>query len=266
MNDVFEEQQNFFDFLLNEINNNKLSHAYLIETNNYQNTNLLIKELLKLLLCKNKVNNLKCSCNLCNLIENELYPDIRYIYPDGNNIKKEQLIELKEQFQNKSAYDNKQIYVITDATKLNSSSANTMLKFLEEPEENIIAILVCDNRYKVIDTIVSRCQILSLKESIETSFGDEIKNLAVLLCDKNKGFKNYDEILEMLQDKKNMTYLLKQIEKYIFSLLGKSSFLSYNDNQIIKIISILEKIINKSDYNTNFKLLIDDLLVEISEV
>ena len=265
MNDVFEEQQNFFDFLLNEINNNKLSHAYLIETNNYQNTSLLIKELLKLLLCKNKVNNLKCSCNLCNLIENELYPDIRYIYPDGNNIKKEQLIELKEQFQNKSAYDNKQIYVITDATKLNSSSANTMLKFLEEPEENIIAILVCDNRYKVIDTIVSRCQILSLKESIETYFGDEIKNLAVLLCDKNKGFKNYDE-LEILQDKKNMTYLLKQIEKYIFSLLGKSSFLSYNDNQIIKIISILEKIINKSDYNTNFKLLIDDLLVEISEV
>ena len=263
MNDVFEEQQNFFAFLLNEINNNKLSHAYLIETNNYQNTNLLIKELLKLLLCKNKVNNLKCSCNLCNLIENELYPDIRYIYPDGNNIKKEQLIELN---QNKSAYDNKQIYVITDATKLNSSSANTMLKFLEEPEENIIAILVCDNRYKVIDTIVSRCQILSLKESIETSFGDEIKNLAVLLCDKNKGFKNYDEILEILQDKKNMTYLLKQIEKYIFSLLGKSSFLSYNDNQIIKIISILEKIINKSDYNTNFKLLIDDLLVEISEV
>lgn len=266
MNDVFEEQQNFFDFLLNEINNNKLSHAYLIETNNYQNTSLLIKELLKLLLCKNKVNNLKCSCNLCNLIENELYPDIRYIYPDGNNIKKEQLIELKEQFQNKSAYDNKQIYVITDATKLNSSSANTMLKFLEEPEENIIAILVCDNRYKVIDTIVSRCQIISLKESIETYFGDEIKNLAVLLCDKNKGFKNYDEILEILQDKKNMTYLLKQIEKYIFSLLGKSSFLSYNDNQIIKIISILEKIINKSDYNTNFKLLIDDLLVEISEV
>lgn len=266
MNDVFEEQQNFFDFLLNEINNNKLSHAYLIETNNYQNTSLLIKELLKLLLCKNKVNNLKCSCNLCNLIENELYPDIRYIYPEGNNIKKEQLIELKEQFQNKSAYDNKQIYVITDATKLNSSSANTILKFLEEPEENIIAILVCDNRYKVIDTIVSRCQILSLKESIETYFGDEIKNLAVLLCDKNKGFKNYDEILEILQDKKNMTYLLKQIEKYIFSLLGKSSFLSYNDNQIIKIISILEKIINKSDYNTNFKLLIDDLLVEISEV
>ena len=266
MNNVFEEQQNFFDLLLNEINNNKLSHAYLIETNNYQDTSLLIKELFKLLLCKNKVNNLKCGCNLCNLIDNELYPDIRYIYPDGNNIKKEQLMELKEQFQNKSAYDNKQIYVITDAAKLNSSSANTMLKFLEEPEENIIAILVCDNRYKVIDTIVSRCQILSLKESRETSFSDEIKDLAVLLCDKNKSFKNYDVILELLQDKKNMTYLLKQTEKYIFSLLGKSSFLSYNDSQIIKIISILEKIINKSEYNTNFKLLIDDLLVQISEV
>jgi hypothetical protein len=63
-----------------------------------------------------------------------------------------------------------------------------------------------------------------------------------------------------------MTDLLKQIEKYIFSLLGKSSFLSYNDNQIIKIISIFEKTINKSEYNTNFKLLLDDLLVQIMEV
>jgi DNA polymerase III delta prime subunit len=266
MKDVFVEQQNFFQFISSEIKNNKLSHAYLIETNNYKNTDELVKEVLKLILCKDKVDNNDCDCNLCSLVENELYPDIKYIYPDGNYIKKEQLIELKEQFQNKSVYENKQIYVISDATKLNSSSANTILKFLEEPEENIIAILIANSRYKVIDTIVSRCQILSLKTDDNTQFSDEIKNLAVLLCDKNKNFRNYDDIIELVEDKKNFIVMLKEVEQYIFSLLGKNEFLSYNDSQIIKIISIIEKTNTKCEYNTNFKLILDDLLVQILEV
>ena len=50
-----------------------------------------------------------------------------------------------------------------EADKLNMSSANTILKFLEEPEDDIVAILVANNRYAVIETILSRCQVLSLK-------------------------------------------------------------------------------------------------------
>ena len=55
--------------------------------------------------------------------------------------------------------------IIKETEKLNASSANTILKFLEEPEDGIIAILLTDNRYHVLDTILSRCQILSLKEN-----------------------------------------------------------------------------------------------------
>ena len=38
-------------------------------------------------------------------------------------------------------------YIIKNAERLNPSSANTILKFLEEPEDNIIAILLTNNRY-----------------------------------------------------------------------------------------------------------------------
>ena len=64
---------------------------------------------------------------------------------------------------------------------MNSFSANTILKFLEEPNENIIAFLLTNNRYHVIDTIVSRCQILSLKES----------NYDCKINDDNINFLNY---------------------------------------------------------------------------
>ena len=61
------------------------------------------------------------------------------------------------------------LFIIYNAEKLNTSSANTILKFLEEPEENIIAVLTTDNRYQVLDTILSRCQNLvfapNLKEN-----------------------------------------------------------------------------------------------------
>ena len=35
------------------------------------------------------------------------------------------------------------------------------MKFLEEPADDIIAILIADNRYNLLPTIVSRCQIIS---------------------------------------------------------------------------------------------------------
>ena len=163
MIDVLDEQKLFFDFIRKEIMDNKVSHAYLIETNGYENIDIVVKEFTKLLLCKNRKENCNdCQCNICQLINSECYPDIKIIQSEGNYIKKEQLLSIKDEFKNKSMYGNKQIYIISDASKLNGSSANTMLKFLEEPEEDIIAILLVDNRYKVLDTILSRCQVHSL--------------------------------------------------------------------------------------------------------
>ena len=123
MEDIFNQQLNFFNFIEKEIDNNRISHAYLIETNNYAGTDMLIKEFLKYLLCKVKRTNRSCNCKICNLIDNNSYPDIENIYADGNYIKKEQLIEVQDNFRNKSNYDNKQIYIIWDAERLNSSSA-----------------------------------------------------------------------------------------------------------------------------------------------
>ena len=79
------------------------------------------------------INDESANC----LIDNGNYPDLKIIEPDGNVIKKVQLLSLQEQFKNKSFLNNKMIYVIKEAEKLNDSSGNTILKFLEEPEEDI---------------------------------------------------------------------------------------------------------------------------------
>ena len=261
MEDVLVEQKNFFDFINNEKNKNRISHAYLIETCDYDKIDDLITEFLKILLCS---GDEKKDLKLSHLIDSKLYPDIKYIKADGASIKKEQLIALMDEFKNKSMYDNKQVYIIEDATKLNMSSANTMLKFLEEPEENIIAILIANNKYKVIDTILSRCQVISLNASEKNNFSDETESLAKMIC-SNSNFLFFDNILEIIPDRVTALDKLKELENYLFYERNNSLFgLTLEKN--ISIISILEEILEKLNYNVNYKLIIDDLLISILEV
>ena len=80
-------------------------------------------------------------------------------------IKKEQLEELQKEFSTTGIQSNYRIYIIKNAERLNTSAANSILKFLEEPEPNIIAILMTDNLYQMLDTIISRCQIISFSKN-----------------------------------------------------------------------------------------------------
>ena len=167
LDDFLLEQPLAVKILKNAINKNKIVHAYLFETNGYHRKEDLIFSFIKSLLCPNKffASN-KCSkCNVCQMIEDKCYPEVKIINPDGMWIKKEQLDELQQEFSKKAVIGTKKIYIINEAEKMNTSAANSILKFIEEPVPNIIAILVTDNIYQLLDTIISRCQIVTLKKT-----------------------------------------------------------------------------------------------------
>jgi len=167
MLDKYKDKQYIaYKILKNAITKNKTSHAYLFEANGVKDTKSLAISFAKSLLCPNKyTNNDNCvNCTQCQNIDKNCFLELKIISPDGMWIKKEQLDELQKEFSMKSVESDKKVYIIENADRLNASSANTILKFLEEPSENIIAILIADNAYQVLETIVSRCQIISLKK------------------------------------------------------------------------------------------------------
>jgi len=43
---------------------------------------------------------------------------------------------------------------------------NILLKLLEEPPENTVIILIAENRDQLLNTILSRCQIVSVQGSV----------------------------------------------------------------------------------------------------
>ncbi len=283
MESLSTNKKQFFDIIQNFFALDKLSHAYLIEIDNYDTDMSYIYTFVKMILCKKQKNMVfdpSCSsCNLCHLIDNGQYPDLMVIEPEGQWIKRNQLMELKSEYQNKSMLNNKRIYIIKQADKLNSSSANTILKFLEEPEEDIIAILVTTNRYQILETILSRCQILSLKESqLSSSFSDNAFLLLKYMLEKESLFIHYSEILEqILIDKETTKTMIFEIENICIDYLNYcsdsaqfssteqiiSAFKNTNMQQIVKIIQILEEEKEKLVYNVNYKLWLDSLFARL---
>lgn len=188
----------FIDYINNIIINKKISHAYLIELDNYDTDMKYVYIFIKMLLCKLNYDELSKSNNrIIKLIDNGNYPDISVISSDSSVIKKSSIIDLQKEFNNKSLFDNYRIYIIEESEKLNGFSANTILKFLEEPENNIIAFLLTDNRFHVIDTILSRCQILSLKDSsYNYIFDDDMLDFLNYLLNPEEFFINYNNIIK----------------------------------------------------------------------
>ena len=163
MNDLTYIQEKFVNYIEKIIQSNKLSHSYLIELGDFSLDFPLVLLFVKMILCSEMVadvENLNCNrCNTCKLIDENSFPDLQIIEAEGSQIKKNQLLSLKGEYQNKSLIGKRRVYIIKNAEKLNPSSANTILKFLEEPEEGVIAILLTSNRYQILDTILSRCQL-----------------------------------------------------------------------------------------------------------
>lgn len=154
-----------YKILKNAIINDKCSHAYLIETGGFYDSFDFVMSFIKSLLCPyNKTQKEDCgNCHQCEIIDSGNFPEIEIIEPDGQWIKKDQLQNLQKEFNTKALIGNKRVYIIKKADRLNKAAANSILKFLEEPDNNIVAILITDNIYNVLSTIRSRCQILNLK-------------------------------------------------------------------------------------------------------
>ena len=261
MLDEYKDTQSIaYKMIINAVKKNRCSHAYLLETNGLIDKEDFAKAFAKYLLCPyNYLNNKQCvNCTQCNNIDKGIFEDLKVIKPDGLWIKKEQLLELQEEFKTKSVISGKKVYIITDASKLNDSSSNSILKFLEEPKENIIAILLADNVHQLLDTIVSRCQIIPLTNVLNDK---NIENyISVKVEDINLILTTTLNFVKELETKKEKTILFT---KKIFhnNIIEKNDLIASFEIMILYYKDALNK---KLDRKTEIFNDINDKLLENS--
>ena len=210
LDDFISDQAIAYKIFKNSISRNKLSQAYLINTNGYHKGFDFAKAFAKYLLCPNNETG-SHECSVCHLIDNNSYSEFKVIEADGLWIKKEQTDELQEMFSMKSLSGRK-VYIINGVENLNISASNSILKFLEEPEEGIVAILITDNIYKVLGTIVSRCQVINLNNV-------QVKSDDMLLNVGNQLYNDSDKINEFVNDSESIDKIGHVIDfiEYLYS-------------------------------------------------
>lgn len=258
----------------------KVGHAFLFNVDDSYDTSLAISFIKEIL--KNDVANAdtvdsqyeKFSYQL----DNNTFPDLMIIKSFDKAIKKEQILNIKAEMKEKSINSGKQFYIIEYAENLNLSSANALLKFLEEPDDEIIAILVTKNINKVISTIVSRCQIVNLnhynRKKDEQYFELALKYLLIHEDKKEKAVSYLSELYEISSDDlkgmiNSWIYIYKNVLKL---LLNKDSEEANNEsilalskkNNIESVIDKLDKLEKMSNlilYNVNVRIILDELFI-----
>ena len=78
-----------------------------------------------------------------------------------------------------SVENNGKVYILKNIDNATTQAMNSLLKFLEEPVEEVYAILTTKNINKVLPTIQSRCQVIKLLPESKHSLELKLKNEGV---------------------------------------------------------------------------------------
>ena len=219
-------QHNIYKLLVNNITNSRFSHAYLINGN--FNTPLLDISffIAKCILCYNKDIN-DTICPTCQKIISKKYDDLlSLIVIDGNKetIGKEDVLKIEDRFTKTSIEKNLNfVYIINCVENMTKEAINALLKYLEEPNENVYAILTTKNVNQVLPTIVSRCQNLKIipenKNEILSNFN--IKEVPLKYSEILINFSlEESEILSLYSDK-NIKAIIDNTLNYLNNIDNK---------------------------------------------
>ena len=147
------------------IEKKRLAHAYIFEGEKGTGKTDVMMFFVKQLLCESPIDNVPCeTCRNCRRVESGNHPNFIRIEPDGQFIKIDQIRALISEMMMRGVEEGRKVYVLHHADRLNTASANMLLKFLEEPDGEVTAILLTEQMQSILPTIRSRCQHIKFQK------------------------------------------------------------------------------------------------------
>lgn len=143
--------------LVSMLASTRIAHAFLCVGPPSSQSDLVAQALACALVCQ---HNGCTTCDSCLQARRHVHPDIHEYWPGGTN---GYLIDQAQEIIRDAAVmplcAPYKVYVLHDADKLTASSANALLKTLEEAPSRVVFVLTTSKRFNVLDTIVSRCVV-----------------------------------------------------------------------------------------------------------
>ncbi|MFM1514770.1 hypothetical protein ABGF49_05475 [Helcococcus ovis] len=251
------------EILDKQIKNNSIFNVYIVEGS-------LEDAKKQCLLFTQTIFNRKDVENLVNIVK-----------PENNNISIDNIRNLsKLVYESPIKYDYN-IFIIEDAGLMKVEAQNALLKTLEELPGYSIVFMTIDNRYKLLNTIISRSQIINIFDKKDIDFESEtFKNLIYLL---NKAFEgNYyiinkekNLIKDLSENRNEVLKIMTQIYSDAIFKVNNTKNLRYNAiiKKMSKISNLsLEEMIRKNEefksllkVNINFQLIVEKIILDLIE-
>ena len=243
---VFEDvkgQDHIVTTLKNQIQANRIGHAYLFCGTRGTGKTSVAKIFAKAVNCENPVDGSPCGkCSICEAIAKGSSMNVIEIDAASNN-GVDNIREIRNEVEYSPTTGKYKVYIIDEVHMLSMGAFNALLKTLEEPPSYVIFILATTEVHKVLDTIKSRCQRFDFRR-ITTE--DIVKHLRYI-SDEEKINISDDALFTIAKNSaggmRDSISLLDQL-----SLLGVSKQVTSEDvNAILGRISfdILNKLSSK---------------------
>ena len=268
-----------FENIIGKINS--FSHAYLLNTNNLEITLDYAKKFASYIILDN-VKNKEEKEDIAYKIEKDIFDDLYIVNPPSLGITNEEIAKLLKYMETKSVReDGRRVYIINGIERITRDISNKILKFLEEPENNIYAILITSNIDQILSTIISRTQVINLNFALPEK-NDKIEQTQVflntLLEKKEKTIAYVNSLFyDIISNREEIYNQFELIEKIISNAINKKENNKTNDvyknenieklslNKLINILDKTNKLKQLIKKNINLNLLIDRFIIEVGK-
>ena len=273
---------NLNDFQTITSNITSFSHAYLFNVNSLEIAYTYAKEFAKAIILQEIDEKSFEYEDILYKIDNNEFDDLYVVNPDTIGINNEEINKLLSYMETKSLRENgRRVYIIYGFERLSTVISNKILKFLEEPQDNIYAILLTENFEKILPTIVSRCQIMNFSFPEKEENEEKItlmKEFLTTIMNKKKATIAYelDYFADAINDRTIFYDNFSVLETIISNTLNFKynniesgnvcdSLTKYPQATIISLLNITNKLKCLIKNNINLNLLLDRYIIEITE-
>lgn len=158
-------QEMIKEHLQGALANQKTSHAYIIQGEKSSGKEFIANLFAMALQCEKQGIDPCGECISCKQSLSKNHPDIiRVTHEKPNTISVDDIRrQVNGDIAIKPYKGPKKIYIINEAEKMNIAAQNALLKTLEEPPEYGVILLLTTNIEAFLQTIVSRCIVLTMK-------------------------------------------------------------------------------------------------------
>lgn len=156
------------DFLKSAVASGKPSHAYIFAGQDGLGKYAVAEKFALSLFCSSSEHRPCGECSGCRQALNKVHPDFflvnRLTDEKTGKLKREividQVRDLKHRLSQASLLSGYKVAIVRGADDLNTNSANSLLKLLEEPTKRTVIILIAKDAGNLPKTVTSRCQVL----------------------------------------------------------------------------------------------------------